>query len=182
MNARAGHWMQTYTGRAYWPMDPRADEVDIIDIAHSLAMQCRYTGHVDRFYSVAEHSVLVSRLVPPRLALMGLLHDAAEAYLTDIARPVKQHLANYRDIEFMNWKAIAMEFALPVEMPPEIHQADRRVLAAEMRALMKPRPFAEQWPECDVEPADVAILCWSPTLAEFHFLRRFAEIRPRGDY
>lgn len=76
--------MQTFSGALYWPMDPRPEDVNILDIAHSLSMQCRYTGHVSKFYSVAEHSVHVSNIVPKELAMCGLLHDATEAYLTAI--------------------------------------------------------------------------------------------------
>ena len=76
---RIGDWIQTYTGRQFWPLDPRVDEIHIEDIAHSLSMRCCYGGHLTDFYSVAEHSVLVSLHVPQEFALWGLLHDAAEA-------------------------------------------------------------------------------------------------------
>ena len=56
-----GSWAQTFTGRQFFPLDPDPQDIDIVDIAHSLAMQCRYNGHTDRFYSVAEHCVHVSR-------------------------------------------------------------------------------------------------------------------------
>ena len=69
VSARKGDWMQTYTGRQFWPIDPRANEVHIEDIAHALSMMCRYNGHCRTFYSVAEHSVLVSQHVPPEHAL-----------------------------------------------------------------------------------------------------------------
>src|SRR5258708_302056 len=86
---RRGNWMQTYTGRAYWPADPRAEDVCIEDIAHALSLLCRYTGHCKRFYSVAEHSILISQVVPPEYAFFGLMHDAQEAYINDLARPIK---------------------------------------------------------------------------------------------
>src|SRR5438128_5709421 len=94
-----GDWMQTYTGRRFYPLAPAIEDVDLRDIAHSLAHQCRYAGHVDRFYSVAEHCVLLSRAVPAEYALDALLHDAAEAYVVDVPRPLKRNLAGYAEIE-----------------------------------------------------------------------------------
>src|SRR5579885_2784587 len=86
---RHGDWIQTYCGVAFYPLDPRPEEILIEDIAHALSMLCRFTGHVKRFYSVAQHCVYVSHRCDPKDALWGLLHDAAEAYLNDISRPVK---------------------------------------------------------------------------------------------
>src|ERR1039457_118422 len=80
----------TFSGLRFWPLDPNPEKILIDDIAHALAHQCRFGGHASRFYSVAEHSVHVSRLCPPEDALWGLLHDASEAYLVDLPRPLKQ--------------------------------------------------------------------------------------------
>ena len=90
MAARKGDWIQTFTGRAFYVLDPRPEDVDIEDIAHALSMQCRFAGHCREFYSVAQHSVTASWLVPPEDALWGLLHDAAEAYVVDLPRPIKR--------------------------------------------------------------------------------------------
>ena len=81
---RIGDWMQTYTGERFWPLDPRIEDIHIRDISMALGKLCRYGGHTIFFYSVAEHSVLVSEYVPEEYALWGLLHDASEAYLSDI--------------------------------------------------------------------------------------------------
>jgi hypothetical protein len=86
---RKGDWMQTYTGRQFWPIDPRADEIDIVDIAHALSQQCRFAGHCKSFYSVATHSWHTSNVCNSENALWGLLHDAAEAYLVDLPTPIK---------------------------------------------------------------------------------------------
>src|SRR5271165_7548492 len=88
---RKGDWIQTYTGRVMYPLDPRPEEINIIDIAHALSNLCRFTGHVRTFYSVAEHSVRVSQHCDPKDALWGLLHDASEAYLADMSRPMKRY-------------------------------------------------------------------------------------------
>jgi 5'-deoxynucleotidase YfbR-like HD superfamily hydrolase len=93
------NWIQTFTGRQFWPLDPRPEDIELLDIAHALANKCRYTGHTRSFYSVAQHSVLVSEIVPAADAHWGLLHDASEAYLPDVARPVKRELAGFQEIE-----------------------------------------------------------------------------------
>src|SRR4051812_20612492 len=87
-----GDWMQTYTGRAFWPLDAQPEDVDPLDIAAALSMLCRYGGHVSRFYSVAEHCLLMSEAVAPEHALWALLHDATEAYMGDMVRPLKRQM------------------------------------------------------------------------------------------
>lgn len=167
---RKGNWQQVYTGRQFWTLDPRPEDIDIHDIAHALALQCRYGGHCESFYSVAEHSVLVSYVVPPELALIGLLHDATEAYCVDVPRPLKVALSEYKDIEDRIWRAIATRFGLPLKMPQAIKDADNAVLLAEQQQIMKSAPA----PWCiPGKPADVGIACLSPAHAEDWFLRRF---------
>lgn len=109
---RRGDWIQMHSGIAFWPMDPRADEVRLEDIAHSLSLLCRFGGHCSRFYSVAEHSVHVARLCSPEVALWGLLHDASEAYVVDLPRPIKRQLPEYAEIEGLVQFAIAEHFGL----------------------------------------------------------------------
>lgn len=174
MKDRVGDYMQCFSGGLYWPLDPRVDEIYIQDIAHSLSLQCRYTGHCNKFYSVAEHSIHVSNIVPPEHALAGLLHDATEAYLTDVARPVKRYLTNYQDIEAMNWFCIACRFGLNQNLPEIVHEADTAMLHVERAALMKPRP--EKWVGDGRLAKNVVIRCWSPPRAEGEFMRRFHEL------
>lgn len=175
---RYGSWMQTASGAAYWPLDPRAEEVNIIDIAHSLAMQCRYGGHCARFYSVAEHSVHVSRLVPSDDALTGLMHDATEAYCSDVIRPLKKYLANYAEIEQRNWLAIAQAYNLPKVLPQSVHDADIAMLFAEQKELMSPPPRLG-WGMGLTTPivAHTPIFGWTPARAKNEFLQRFWELR-----
>lgn len=165
--------MQTYTGRKFWPLDPWPEEVDIFDIAHALSMTCRYGGHSKRFYSVAEHSVLVSRFVPGDQKLAGLLHDAAEAYFGDVIRPVKKHL-RVRPIELRLDQAIATRFGLTLaEMhSPEIKSVDNRILVDERDELMT--PTADEWAGLEgIDPLGAQIRCWPPEIAKMKFLAEF---------
>ena len=167
-------WMQTFSGVQYWPAAPRVQDVRIVDIAHHLSMLCRFTGAVRRFYSVAEHSVLVSHLVPPEHALCGLLHDAPEAYTNDISKPLKISLPDYKRIEALNWAAVAEKFGLPTKMPEEVHAADYVMLRTEQCTLM---PHCEHTPAWAEHATDaVNINCWAPEEAERQFLARFYEL------
>lgn len=170
---RIGDWMQTARGRMFWPIDPRPDEVFIDDIAHALAMQCRFGGHCKKFLSVAEHSIFVSRLVPKEFALAGLLHDAAEAYVADVPRPLKRFLANYKGVEEVVWLAIAARFSVPVELPAAVKIADEAMLIAERDQNMAVPPVP--WSSA-VNPAPVELLFMTPEEAEHEFLYRFEEL------
>ncbi|WP_367354166.1 hypothetical protein [Agrobacterium pusense] len=170
---RTGDFMQVFSGRKYWPMDPRPHEVHIEDVAHSLAMQARYAGHCIKFYSVAEHSVLIARHLAakhaPEVALAGLLHDAPEAYCVDIPRPLKPYLTNYRAIEQDNWLAIAARFGLSKELPREVHDADNRIIADELVNLRE-MPWHARYAGKEL---GVKLRYWSPEEAELEFLATF---------
>lgn len=169
-NGRLGGWIQTYTGRQFWPMDPRPHEVFIEDIAHSLSMMCRYAGHCERFYSVAEHSVLLARHVSRQNKLAALLHDASEAYLVDVPRPVKPFLAGYREAESLVMDAVCARFGLPIDFPQEVHDADKAILTDEMRQNMK--SAAVTW-ESETAPLGIDLEYWTPEEAEIQFLTMF---------
>lgn len=171
---RRGDWMQTHTGRRFYPLDPRPEEIDPEDIAHALSLLCRYGGHVDRFYSVAEHCVLMSQAVAPKHALAALLHDATEAYVCDVPRPLKRHLAGYELIEHGVWLAIAICFGLNPELPYPVKQADNRILLNERAALLS---RAETWHSLDdLEPLEVQIEGWKPADAERFYMDRLEEL------
>jgi len=170
---RRGDWMQTATGRQFWPLDPRADEVHILDIAAHLSKICRYNGACDWHYSVAQHSVYVSHQVPPEHALAGLLHDAPEAYCCDIHRPLKVSLAGYAEIELGVWCAVAERFGLPVDLPQCVHDADQAVLLAEKAQIMRPTPHPWNVPGA---PAPIRVSQWTPDMAREAFLSRFAAL------
>lgn len=168
------YWIQTYTGRQYWPHSPSPADVDIEDIAHALSNLCRYTGHCARFYSVAEHSILVSKLVPPADALEALLHDATEAYLNDLSTPVKRGLPEYRELEARNDMAIRMRFQLPHEHAAVVKEADTLAYWTEREQLMLRHPAHEK-------PADLVLpivgeLGLDPPAAKALFLARYSAI------
>ena len=170
-------WIQTYSGGKFHILDPQQDEIDIVDIGHSLAMQCRFTGHVRRFYSVAEHAVLGSYIVPPKDALWFLLHDASEAYITDINRPLK-HYTNigneYIPVETKIMAAICQKFRLSSDEPASVKKADNQMLFAEKEYLLAPLEWESVWG--NEKRADVKIKCWAPQIAEIEFLHRFYEL------
>lgn len=169
-----GDWMQTFTGRRFYPLDPRPDELDPEDIAHALSLLCRYGGHVERFYSVAEHCVLMSEAVAPENALAALLHDAAEAYVVDVPRPLKRQLPGYQAIEDGVWNAICLRFHLAGDLPNEVHEADNRILLTERNALMS---RAERWyVDDEYTPLPVVISGWAPRVAERAYRRRLSDL------
>ncbi len=96
---RVGNWIATHSGKRVYLEDPQPQDYCIEDIAHALSNTCRFTGHTPHHYSVAQHSILVSRVVPDGFKLAALLHDASEAYLGDISRPLKNLLLMYKTIE-----------------------------------------------------------------------------------
>lgn len=166
-----GPWIQTYTGLAFYPLSPSPDEVDIRDIAHALSMLCRYAGHTRRFYSVAEQSILIAENARPALKLMALLHDAAEAYICDIPRPLKSALSDYKTIERAVESAIRERFLIVGTQADEeeIKALDDRILEDERRVLMTEPPM----PRPVREPIGVVIRFLTPEAAEAEFLRLF---------
>lgn len=112
-------------------LDPDPKHIIIEDIAFALSNICRFTGHCN-FYSVAEHSINVCNNLEEEYKFCGLMHDATEAYLSDISTPLKQLLPEYKRIELNMWKIIAGKFELPFEMPEEVHFVDKLMLNKEI--------------------------------------------------
>lgn len=165
-----GPWLQTFTGRKFHPLDPRAADLEIVDVAHALSHQCRYGGHCRSFYSVAQHSLLVSDHVPPEFALWGLLHDAAEAYLVDLPRPIKQVMPAYREIEDRLMAVICERWGLPPGEPAEVKRVDAAILVDEAKALLGPVPA--DWGHTE-PPLGIAIEPMPCFKAKWLFLERF---------
>lgn len=176
MTIDLGGWMQTRSGKAYFHQDPQQNSINLLDIAHALSNICRFGGHTDHFYSVAEHSVLVSRVVPPEHALVALMHDATEAYVCDVPRPLKRMLGKvYADLEEKAWLAICEKFDMDPELPACVKEADNTVLIAEKNVMLLTPPIPWTW-AANIEPADVVIECWDPKTAKEMFLARFLEL------
>lgn len=174
-------WIQTHRGRKFDLVSPRADDVDIEDIAHALSNLCRYTGHTKRFYSVAEHSVLCARALPAHLRLAGLLHDATEAYVGDMASPLKALLPEYKVIEDNVWRAIAERFGLPDKLPSEVKAVDLALLRAERNALLGPTPAPWGVDSVDlVELPTFSFGRWSPEVARAAFLSTWDDLQANG--
>ncbi len=174
MPARKGDWMITRTGRAFWPLDPRAEDIAIEDIAAALSKLCRFGGHSVKFYSVAEHLVHCASKAPAGFGLAALMHDASEAYLSDVIRPIKAHLTNYKTIEAELERVIAEKFGLPWPMPPEVKALDEAIIADEKEQACAPSPpIAWSHWNNDTKPLGVTIQFWKPKRAEREFLRAF---------
>jgi len=179
--------IQTFTGKKFWPLVPRAEDICIEDIAHSLSLKCRFGGHCGMFYSVAQHSVLVSELLEPSTEstlLWGLLHDAAEAYLPDFSAPIKDYFdAKWKGAEYhisyleyqINY-CIHGAFGIPSSSYNHriIKAADLKALATEREQLMS-EGFG--WDGLKgIEPAPVCITPLIPIQAENLFLKRFHKL------
>jgi len=168
--------LTTRSGRQVSLLDPRPDQIDIGDIAHGLAFQCRFNGQVSRFYSVAQHSILVASMLPEHLKLVGLLHDAAEAYLGDIVQPLKQFLPEFERIEQRLMTVIGERLGIRLDHHQEVKHADLVALATEKRDLL-PREKGD-WPILEgIQPMPRLILPMSPTESEDAFLKTYLDLR-----
>lgn len=166
-------YVSTFLGNRFYLTQPRIDDVDIEDIAHGLAYQCRFNGQTREFYSVAQHSLMVTDLVPEPCRLAALLHDAAEAYLGDMVKPLKNLFPEFSVIEGRVMQIIGHRFGVDLEaLDPSIKQADLVALATEKRDLMP--HSTETWVNLqDVAPLPEALRPMSPMAAKAAFLERF---------
>ena len=171
------HVFTTYAGIQFDLLNPKPEDIHIADIAHALSQQCRYNGHCDSFYSVAQHSVLVSQVVPPGLAVRALLHDAAEAYVGDIVRAVKRLpwlRASWEAFESTIQDVICESFGIEAEMAPEIKEADDRMALTEMRDLFR-HEFPPSLVRDGLLPYAFRISPMSNRIAESTFLNHLRE-------
>lgn len=174
-------WLQTFTGKKFFPLEPKIEDICIEDIAHSLSMQCRFVGHSKRYYSVAQHSVVMvnryfSRPFDLELSRYALLHDASEAYLSDIPRPLK-HLPQfqfYRDAENYLSGLIYQKFGLDRVEPTAVKQADWDILCEEAMSPVIMFPIHPDW-NARCEPS-IDFTSWTPEEAESIFLEKFHKL------
>lgn len=184
----------SYTGRRVWPLAPAPEDIHIQDIAHALSNQCRWGGHTREFLSVAQHCVMVAQWCPPGLQLVGLLHDAAEAYLQDLVRPLKRSLraagiTTYDDAETEMLNVVMQRFGLPqlpvdhdglAILPQPVKAADEFVGCAEARDFMCDDPEWVEWRHrafalgAGAMPKVPPINPWTPATAKAQFLSAFA--------
>jgi 5'-deoxynucleotidase YfbR-like HD superfamily hydrolase len=174
-------WIQTYSGRRLDLLSPDPDDISIEDIAHALSMLCRFTGHTSDFYSVSQHSVLCSYICDRKDALWALLHDASEAYLNDLATPIKKLPGSsaYVAAEKHLQAVIYIKFGLLGPVPESVKHADQQMLVTEAKALMA--PLHPEWSRyVDFSKAETIppeeFDAWEPRKAKFCFLRRFLEL------
>lgn len=177
--------IETFSGKCFNLLEPTEDMIDIEDIAHHLSKLCRFNGACKHFYSVAQHSILVSHIVPRELALFGLLHDAAEAYVGDMSSPLKSLLPEFKEIEDKIQAVILRSFGLYNQffkdplIENEIKKADIAALLAEKERLMLGN--FEVWERFQkhshLKPPIYIAYASQPEDAKFQFMERFYEIK-----
>jgi Predicted hydrolases of HD superfamily len=173
-------YIELVSGKFFYFLEPKEEDFVIQDIAHALANTCRFTGHCNRFYSVAEHSVHVSNLLSGTgLELDGLLHDASEAYLPDVASPIKQFLPDYNAIEDRLLKAIFSKWGLEYPFHPAVKHCDLVMLSTEAHFLLPSQGNVwDLWDYRKRPPvaAGTKPSCVEPSVAKTMFLERFYEL------
>lgn len=169
-----GHWMTTFSGRKFYPLDPREEDMDIVDVGHHLAMQCRYNGACHAFFSVAEHCVIGSYLVPKEHAYDFLMHDVAETWSGDLIRPLKHGTLlgqHYDTIEDRIFRVARNKWNF--NFHPSVKQIDREMILIEQRQLFPNFPASVDW---EIHPK-IRLECWAPMQAKEMFMKRFIELR-----
>lgn len=171
-----------FSGTIIDPLNPDPSLILIEDVAHSLAMQCRFTGHTRYHYSVAQHSVGCSFLAPKGWEFWALLHDAPETFMSDIARPIKRSStefgAVYRAIEDVLMDAVCKRFGLVMQdggLPKQVGYVDELMLANEITTLMPPHPIYRGWEDYPKVPAKY-LRRLTPEQAEADFMHRYYEL------
>ena len=155
--------------------EPESCAFQVSDIAHALGNICRFNGHTQPFYSVAEHSVICSHMVPPEDAMAALMHDAAEAFIGDVSSPLKSLLPDYKAVERRVEQAVWSRLGLPPTLPPSVKVADRRALAVEQRVCMG---NGDEWGNGEPSDEDCALIRFlSPEDARAAFLDRYHDLR-----
>ncbi len=177
-NSPSFDYITTYSGGKFYYHHPKDSTITIRDIAHALGNTCRFGGHTREFYSVAQHSVLVSRLLDhdDELALHGLMHDAAEAFCCDLPSPCKSRCnGEYSRMEKECMEAIYEILGLPAPSQgqlEEVKHADRAALVNEAMAFLTDYRWVYEFPPYVLVPLD-EIVPWSPRDAKVNFWLRY---------
>lgn len=171
-------YIGTYTNKKFYFLDPEPNQIFIEDIAQALSMNCRFSGHVSKFYSVAEHCCIIADLVhmkggSTQEILSALLHDASEAYICDIPRPIKPYLDNYFDMELKIEKVIQEKYNITAKTDL-INYLDHNICGEEARQLFLHVP---DWVEDFDRLHDVVVKGWTPEKAKEEFIWRFNELQ-----
>ncbi|MBV9596372.1 MAG: metal-dependent phosphohydrolase [Chloroflexi bacterium] len=178
----------TVSGKFFDYLNPESSEFSITDIAYALSNLCRFSGQIESFYSVAQHSVLVSRLVPAWMARHGLLHDATEAFIVDVPGPLKRLMREmgqgsdpYSYIEARVERAVFERFGLPYPMPFMVKAMDKVARIIESRDLQPEHEHYDDWSVLQRVPlSSEKINPWPPETARLVFLERYHELSERG--
>jgi hypothetical protein len=165
-------YIWTKSGRKFYfdDVSKNKGKLKVSDIAWGLSNLCRYNGQCRKFYSIAEPSIWVSKLVRPELALTGLLHDGSEAFMADITRPLKRLLPDYKAKELEVETFFASELKLTFPYPLEIHQIDYDMLRCEFNQLFSVKEFDNPFP-------DLKLNFWKPHKAYREFMSRYNELK-----
>jgi len=176
-------YIETVSGKKFFFLDPKEEDFDIEDIAHALSLNCRYTGHCDRFYSVAEHCWHMSRMAPDNLAFASLLHDGSEAYITDIASPIKQYLPEYNKLEDLILSRLFKKYGLEYPMSPGVKHLDMVMLSTEAYYLLKSKGSTWSLWGNKRPPVqhDFRPIGFDPKTAKELFLHRFYELKKQHE-
>jgi len=173
-------WLETFSGIQFRFNNPTPEMFSIEDIAHALSMLCRYNGHVKRFYTVAEHSVLMAYWMRDRgyskaEVFTALMHDCAEAYIGDMARPVKATMPRFKELERTIELVAAEKFPLMIyPFPKVIKNLDSRILKDERGQAM--HPSDNVWGTDSLEPMNVTLRFWTPKQAKTRFLGMYTSL------
>ena len=158
-------YLETYSGKQLYFLEPTEDMIELKDIPAGLSKICRYSGGINSFYSVAEHSVLLAERVlyltgDVEQAMTALWHDCTECYLSDIPAPLKSVLPEYERIESMLMDVIFKKFNIQ-PITPQVHWMDKNIVRDESVLFDKPPSWQDKF-----EPVGVKVQCWNPVTAE----------------
>ena len=169
-----GPFVTTYSGARFFVDDCNIADIPMYDIAHALSQNCRFNGHLERFYSVAEHSVIVSALVPEEYALTALLHDVSEAFVPDMPRPFKRYITGFEEYEERIQRSVAEHYGTIYPLPEEVKYIDKNIVRDEAEFFYPKPPSWITYYESVVHPG--MFDGWEPDMARQKFMEHFVAL------